>query len=96
MKALNNTNHITAQVVLRPIEGKDFAHMELGEVTILARQRFFVRTGNNLECYTLAQYSDKQLVKDLIAEGRVYVLALENLAGTTAGTVVSETEKPAA
>lgn len=87
---------ITAEVKMRPVTGDDLVHWELGEKTILHRQRIYVRTDDKLECYTVSQWSDKQALKQLIRAGRVYIPAQEDLAGTTTGRVVSGVNAAAA
>jgi hypothetical protein len=87
---------ITAELTLRPCTPEDLTQWIEGERNTLMRQRFYVRTDNKLECYTLANYSDKRAVYQFMQEGRLYIPCIEDLDGTYTGKVISENSDKAA
>jgi hypothetical protein len=81
---------LTAEIKLRPCTAHDLVHMQAGERITLSRQRFYVRTDDKLECYTLSQFSDKTTLKELAAQKRLWLPVQEDLDGNHTGRVISE------
>jgi hypothetical protein len=81
---------ITAELTLRPCTPEDLVQWQEGERKTMSRQRFYIRTDNKLECYTLSNFSDKRTVLQFMNEGRLYIPCIEDLEGNYTGSVVSE------
>lgn len=81
---------ITAELKMRACTPADLVHWEEGMRHTLSRQRFYIRTDDKLECYTLSNFSDKRTVLQFINEGRCFIPCIEDLDGTTTGRVVAE------
>lgn len=81
---------LTAEIKLRPCTPQDLVHMQAGERITLSRQRFYVRTDDRLECYTLSQFSDKQSLRELADQNRLWIPVLEDLDGKHTGRVIAE------
>jgi len=91
-----DTMNIKAELILRPCTPEDLVHWYEGERTTLSRQRFYVRTNNKLECYTISHFSDKRTVLQFMNENRLFIPATEDLAGTHTGTVLQDIAEYAA
>jgi hypothetical protein len=88
---------ITAELLLRQCTPDDLVQWQEGERKTLSRQRFYIRTDNKLECYTLSNFSDKRTVLQFINEGRCFIPVIEDLdPNTCSGRVVAEHPEVAA
>lgn len=87
---------ITAQLILRQCTAEDLVRWIEGERATMMRQRFYIRTDDKLECYTLSNFSDKRTVHQFMQEGRLYIPCIEDLDGTHTGKVLAEQSTSAA
>lgn len=87
---------ITAELTLRQCTAEDLVRWQDGERKNMLRQRFYIRTDDKLECYTLSNFSDKRMVSQFMQEGRLFIPCIEDLDGNHTGRIIADSTAQAA